>query len=295
MSKADELLEKVGLSLGIGMTLGESKRTDDDDAVAGAAVSAAGKAAEMMDKAGVSLGPIGMTLGESKPSGAGEPSSGDDAAASAADRPSSIASMTTAEWRAKYVNADGTVDLFLKDEYNAASRLAGCVDPATLPDGVDPAALANIENIAWSGLHRRGLGRPARGEGDGSRDGGRRRALDVKRESVRCCSRRSRLYGLGSSPTRAAWGAARSARCEGHQGDARAARGVGAEQEVLDGWRANAVRVHRAKRRGVRDAGLGGGGVPMQCAGSSSSSSRRIRTGGGREGRRALEIADMDE
>jgi ferredoxin len=59
--------------------------------------------------------------------------------------------MTTAEWRAEYVNADGTVDLFLKDEYNAASRLAGCVDPAAL-DGVDPAALANIENIAWSGL-----------------------------------------------------------------------------------------------------------------------------------------------
>ena len=152
MSKADELLEKVGLSLGpIGMTLGESKRADDGDDPS-AAVSAAGKAAEMMDKAGVSLGPIGMTLGESKPSGAGDPSSGDAAAASAADRPSSIASMTTAEWRAKYVNADGTVDLFLMDEYNAASRLAGCVDPATLPDGVDPAALANIENIAWSGL-----------------------------------------------------------------------------------------------------------------------------------------------
>ena len=118
----------------------------------GAKTSIMSKADELLEKVGLSLGPIGMTLGESKPSGAGDPSSGDAAAASAADRPSSIASMTTAEWRAKYVNADGTVDLFLKDEYNAASRLAGCVDPATLPDGVDPAALANIENIAWSGL-----------------------------------------------------------------------------------------------------------------------------------------------
>lgn len=143
MGKADELLEKVGLSLGpIGMTLGESKSPSssssaDDDADD---ASLMGKAGELMDKAGVSLGPIGMTLGESSPSSSAADRSGD----APADAPrKSIANMTTAEWRAKFVNPDGTVDLFLEDEYNAASRLAGARECDSL---------TNVENIAWSGL-----------------------------------------------------------------------------------------------------------------------------------------------
>ena len=51
--------------------------------------------------------------------------------------------MSTKEWREKFVNEDGTVDLFLKDEFNAASRLAG----ASAFD-----SLTNIENVAWNGL-----------------------------------------------------------------------------------------------------------------------------------------------
>ena len=51
--------------------------------------------------------------------------------------------MTTEEWREKFVNPDGTVDLFLEDEYNAASRLAGARECDSL---------TNVENIAWSGL-----------------------------------------------------------------------------------------------------------------------------------------------
>jgi hypothetical protein len=50
----------------------------------------------------------------------GEPSTSGTGAEGA--RPPSIARMTTAEWRAKY-EADGTVDLFVEEEFNAGSRL----------------------------------------------------------------------------------------------------------------------------------------------------------------------------
>ena len=143
MGKADELLEKVGLSLGpIGMTLGESKSPSSASSAEDVADDASlmGKAGELMDKAGVSLGPIGMTLGESSPSS----SAADRSADAPADAPcQSIANMTTEEWREKFVNPDGTVDLFLEDEYNAASRLAGARECDSL---------TNVENIAWSGL-----------------------------------------------------------------------------------------------------------------------------------------------
>ena len=143
MGKADELLEKVGLSLGpIGMTLGESKSPSSASSAEDVADDASlmGKAGELMDKAGVSLGPIGMTLGESSPSS----SAADPSADAPADAPpKSIANMTTEEWREKFVNPDGTVDLFLEDEYNAASRLAGARECDSL---------TNVENIAWSGL-----------------------------------------------------------------------------------------------------------------------------------------------
>ena len=143
MGKADELLEKVGLSLGpIGMTLGESKSPSSASSAEDVADDASlmGKAGELMDKAGVSLGPIGMTLGESSPSS----SAADPSADAPADAPpKSIANMTTEEWREKFVNPDGTVDLFLEDEYNAASRLAGARECDSL---------TNVENIARSGL-----------------------------------------------------------------------------------------------------------------------------------------------
>ena len=167
MSKADALLEKVGLSLGpIGMTLGESKppgtaaaspeaeKADEFETDSSANESLVNKAGKMMDDAGVSLGPIGMTLGggdASKPStaakAAASSSSPGETSASSFVRGSdaaSIASMSTKEWRETYVNEDGTVDLFLKDEFNAASRLAGASDAFD--------SLTNIENVAWNGL-----------------------------------------------------------------------------------------------------------------------------------------------
>lgn len=69
------------------------------------------------DAAGVSLGPIGLTISsdlrDDSPSFEVGDSHGD-----------SIASMTTEEWRDRY-EADGTVDLWVKEEFNAASRLVG--------------------------------------------------------------------------------------------------------------------------------------------------------------------------
>ena len=153
MGKVDELLDKAGLSLGpIGMTLGESekKRTasgDDDEAAASEKKEASlmGKADELLEKSGLSLGPIGMTLGESVSSASSSAAVNPGTSATHANK--SIAPLTTEEWRAKYVNPDGTVDLFLKDHYNAASRLPGGVEL----DDLDP-AMTNVENIAWSGL-----------------------------------------------------------------------------------------------------------------------------------------------
>ena len=153
MRGAEELLEKVGLSLGpIGMTLGESKKSEstegaepDEDAGYDDDDTLMAKADALMEKTGLSLGPIGMTLGESKGSADGsiEDDSGSDEA------PKSIAPLTTAEWREKFLNADGTVDLFMKDHYNAASRLAG---------GAEFDSMTNIENIAWSGLPSEAIG-----------------------------------------------------------------------------------------------------------------------------------------
>jgi len=156
MSKADALLEKVGLSLGpIGMTLGESKppgtepeASSDTDSSDASLVTRAGK---MMDDAGVSLGPIGMTLGggdapsgiETKATDAENSSSSGEKRSSVRGSNASIAPTTTREWRDKFVNPDGTVDLFLEDEFNAASRLAGAGEFDSM---------TNIENVAWNGL-----------------------------------------------------------------------------------------------------------------------------------------------
>ncbi len=64
----------------------------------------------------VELGPIGLTIGQSAPSH-------EDEGLGPSERPPSIHSMTTAEWRAMYEKEDGTVDLWMEDEFNAGSRL----------------------------------------------------------------------------------------------------------------------------------------------------------------------------
>ena len=154
MSKADALLEKVGLSLGpIGMTLGESKppgtepeEASETDSSGETLMNQAGK---MMDDAGVSLGPIGMTLGGGDMPSSTATKADSERSSSSSEKSfvrgsnASIAPLSTREWREKFVNPDGTVDLFLQDEFNAASRLAGAGEFDSM---------TNIENIAWNGL-----------------------------------------------------------------------------------------------------------------------------------------------
>ncbi|KAI8465685.1 MAG: Apoferredoxin [Monoraphidium minutum] len=73
---------------------------------------------------GDALGPIGLTYsGGIKPKEHASTSEEDAAAAAALPAPS-IARMTTAEWREKY-EKDGTVDLWMEEEFNAGSRLVG--------------------------------------------------------------------------------------------------------------------------------------------------------------------------
>ena len=62
-------------------------------------------------------GPIGLTIGSDLDEGTGF-----DASAGSVNE--SISTMSTAEWREKY-EQDGTVDLWVKEEFNAASRLVG--------------------------------------------------------------------------------------------------------------------------------------------------------------------------
>eukprot|EP00199_Chlamydomonas_sp_CCMP681_P007079 CAMPEP_0119106200 /NCGR_PEP_ID=MMETSP1180-20130426/3960_1 /TAXON_ID=3052 ORGANISM="Chlamydomonas cf sp, Strain CCMP681" /NCGR_SAMPLE_ID=MMETSP1180 /ASSEMBLY_ACC=CAM_ASM_000741 /LENGTH=295 /DNA_ID=CAMNT_0007091471 /DNA_START=131 /DNA_END=1018 /DNA_ORIENTATION=- len=72
-----------------------------------------------LSNGGIELGPIGLTLG-----GVATPSdlTSQDMESS---RPPSIHSMTTEQWRAQYQQADGTVDLWVEEEFNAGSRLMG--------------------------------------------------------------------------------------------------------------------------------------------------------------------------
>jgi len=75
---------------------------------------------------GVELGPIGMTL-QSGDEGA---DGGDDNRSTGTrkdwgDETPSIARLTTAEWRAKYEDPDGRVDLMVEEDFNAGSRLVG--------------------------------------------------------------------------------------------------------------------------------------------------------------------------
>ncbi|KAG1664189.1 hypothetical protein FOA52_011367 [Chlamydomonas sp. UWO 241] len=86
----------------------------------GSDLKAKATAAKVASTSWVELGPIGMTVGgpgdgvRRPASDSGEPSSSGQ----------SIHSMTTEEWRAKY-EANGTVDLWAEEEFNAGSRLMG--------------------------------------------------------------------------------------------------------------------------------------------------------------------------
>ena len=109
---------------------------------------------QIADKVGLDLGPIAMSLEESKTSTrAGDDGEGGAITEESFERPPSIAKLNTKEWQEKYVKADGTVDLWLEDDYNVASRKAG---------GVDADTLVNIENYAWRGMRTADVDAPVR-------------------------------------------------------------------------------------------------------------------------------------
>ncbi|PRW57069.1 chloroplast precursor [Chlorella sorokiniana] len=81
---------------------------------------AAQVANSVMDKAGVSLGPIGLTVGSELQN----LSLDEEEGSGAAPRPQSYASLSTEEWRALY-EKDGCVDLWVEEEFNSGSRLIG--------------------------------------------------------------------------------------------------------------------------------------------------------------------------
>ena len=100
-------------------------------------------AEKLLEKAGVSMGPIAMSL-QQDGENIREKSESFDSRKAIEEvvkaRRKSIANLTTEEWEKKYLNKDGTVNLFMEDDFNIASRKAGAGDFDTL---------VNVENVAW--------------------------------------------------------------------------------------------------------------------------------------------------
>jgi len=93
----------------------------------------------LADMGGVALGPISLMWGDDLGGEKNNRLSTVQEQPSTSERPKSIARMTTEEWRAKY-EKDGTVDLFVEEEFNAGSRLVvssplSCYPSANSLDG----------------------------------------------------------------------------------------------------------------------------------------------------------------
>lgn len=76
------------------------------------------------DAAGVSLGPIGLTVGSDLKGNTSSDASDSSDLESNNQPIESIATLSTKEWREKF-EKDGRVDLWVEEEFNAASRLVG--------------------------------------------------------------------------------------------------------------------------------------------------------------------------
>jgi len=78
-----------------------------------------GSATSTLDNMGLSLGPIGLTYAESTEQLEESLGSKDS------EKAESISRYTTEEWRKEFETDEGSVSLWLEDEYNAASRVPG--------------------------------------------------------------------------------------------------------------------------------------------------------------------------
>ena len=94
-----------------------------------------------------------MTLGAAEQASQLRPPPAAAAGAEAGEQTEDGPRMSAAEWAAKYVDAEGRVDLWLRDGFNAPSRLPGGRDDL-LPPGAPLGAAARrpgLENLAWAG------------------------------------------------------------------------------------------------------------------------------------------------
>jgi ferredoxin len=96
------------------------------------------RVAQVSESAGVSLGPIALSLGDSSRNLDADDDVSEYVASHAAGK-----RTATDAWREQNLSADGGVDLWLEDDFNASSRLAGGVALAS--------GLLNVENKAAFG------------------------------------------------------------------------------------------------------------------------------------------------
>lgn len=108
----------------------------------GGAVASVTTAAE---RAGISMGPIALSFGQASPIAMSlggevrERAIVDEDEAVSRKPVVRLNSLSTEEWQKKYVKDDDTIDLWIEEDYNAASRM-----PAGREYG-------SRENVAWSG------------------------------------------------------------------------------------------------------------------------------------------------
>ena len=108
-----DVLGPIGLTVGKSFDKRKQKKED----------SSAGVMQRAADAVGVSLGPIGLTIGSNVRHE--ESSSEDNEQFASSSTPiESMSTMTTEAWRSQF-EKDGRVDVWMEDEFNAASRVVG--------------------------------------------------------------------------------------------------------------------------------------------------------------------------
>ena len=145
------------------------------------------------------------------------------------EKPKSIANTSTSEWRERYVKKDGTVDLWLEDDFNVASRKAGACEDAD--------TLVNIENYAWAGMKTVDVDAPIRNVKVTDHESGEVLELNVPEGEIH--SLRSRAARVGTSE-RVSHGWVHKVRGENEQG----LRGTTRISGTLEGTSGSRIRTY---------------------------------------------------
>jgi ferredoxin len=117
-SSSKQAAEKnLGIGLGpIALSFSEDKPNKGNP-------RASSKNGDKSSSGGVDLGPIALSFSEDGGSGRGAAAGVDPSEPDS--RGESISSISTDEWRQRYENSDGSVSLWVEEEFNAGSRLVG--------------------------------------------------------------------------------------------------------------------------------------------------------------------------